>query len=356
VSCSDCLIHAKCGGLTLDNESYLTCYLECGSCRNNEYRQCLYACPNNPEYFMRELASVEALDYRPRTLLKAPSGARLPLYIPQIHHGYRRVRPFRGTDGYVALSLADIFSKKWHANCTDRDLRSHFTVDPSAKVLALGVADDVTLEKWWGYFTHHLNLLKRMGITAITTPNFSVFENAPRSQTMIHIARIHKFNELLSSAGLAVIPHIYAQTEVDWLGWKEFLLEQAHISTLAMEFQTGLRSPNRAKEYILQLEKLQQSVQRPLSLVAVGAARYVVHLVKVFAERLTVVDSNPFMKAMWRRGTNVIGPLSAKWIERHTHENEPVDSLFWENVTSYEARLELRAGRAHSKETSQIAA
>lgn len=356
LSCKDCPIHRQCGGLTLDNQNYLTCFLECGSCRNNEYQQCLYACPNNPEYFMRELASVGSLDYRPTSRLKAPSSARFPLYIPQIHHGYRRVRPFRGTDGYVAISVADIFSKRWQTNCTARDLRRHFTVDPSAKILALGIADDVTLEKWWGYFTHHLNLLKRMGVSAVTTPNFSIFENAPRSQTMIHIGRIHKFNELLSSAGLAVIPHVYAQTAVDWAGWKEFLREQNHLSTLAMEFQTGLQSPFQAKEYIRNLEELQQSAGRPLSLVAVGAARYIENLVEVFGERLTIVDSNPFMKAMWRRGTNVIGPLNAKWIERHTQKHEPVDSLFSENVTAYESRLELRAGRASSSETSQIAA
>jgi hypothetical protein len=313
----------------------------------------MYACPNNPEYFLREVASVEALDYRPQSRLKAPSLGRLPLYIPQIHHGYRRSQPFRGRDGYVAISLADIFSKKWQTNCTSRDLRKHFTVDPSAKVLALGVADDVSLEKWWGNFAHQLNLLKRMGVSAVTTPNFSIFENAPRSQTLIHIARIHKFSELLSTADLGVIPHVYAQTDVDWKGWESFLQEQNHISILAMEFQTGLQSPRRATEYIRHLEELQESVGRPLSLVAVGAARYALPLVKVFGERLTIVDSNPFMKAMWRRGTNVIGPLSVRWIDRHTQKNEPVDSLFRENVTAYESRLEVRVGRSAAIETSE---
>jgi hypothetical protein len=174
---------------------------------------------------------------------------------------------------------------------------------------------------------------------AVTTPSFSVFEGVPRTQTLINIARSHHFNERLTNAGLPVVPHIYAQTPLDWDRWATFLVKQSHIKMVAMEFQTGLLKRQLGENCIEQLRLLQERTGRDLFLIAIGGARYTRLLEQAFQDRFLIVDSMPFMKAMHRRGANVVGGLKESWIKRNTAVGAPLDALLLDNILRYEERL-----------------
>jgi hypothetical protein len=344
--CTDCPISKKCGGMESEGQGAFMCSTICGTtCRDNAQGRCPYACPKNPEYFLRECWSVKKLDYTAQTTVLAPLINDPPLYIPQIHHGYRRANRLNPPDGFTALALVDIFTYMQKGERSPESLRQKFMLSPATKVIALGIADDPYLESWWGDFDQKAALLRELGIVAITTPNFSIFDGVPRSQNLINIARIHHFNERLSIAGLHVIPHLYAQTQVDWERWSGFLRDQPHIKYVAMEFQTGLLKRSRASDYIDRLEKLQTAIGRGLHLFAAGGGQHIEALEAAFQDRFTIVDSTPFMKAMYRRGTNLLDPMNRAWIRRHTLQGDHLDELLSENLRVYASRLRRRLKR-----------
>lgn len=218
-------------------------------------------------------------------------------------------------------------------------LRRCFRVHDNTEIVVLGIGEDHHLERWWGDFRQQVEVLGAARISAVTPANFSVFNDAPRPQTLINIARGHHFSERLSAQGLPVIPHVYAQTTADWGLWASFLSDQTHIVTLVTEFQTGLKKKKLGEAYIERLSELQNRISRPLHLFAVGGGKYIEKLQQVFGNRYTIIDSIPFMRAINRYGPNMLNPLSPDWVSRPTSEETPIDALLEENLRRHEQRL-----------------
>jgi hypothetical protein len=227
-------------------------------------------------------------------------------------------------------------------------VRHRFQLAKNTRIIAVGVARDDWLERWWADFRQQAAFLQQIDVAAVTVPNFSVFTDAPRHQTLIHIARMHHFAERLTNDGLSVIPHLYAETPEDWGRWAEFLSNQRHVRFLAVEFQTGLRVRRRAIEFIQEVANLQRSIGRPLHLLAIGGARYVPELQQTCAS-FTVLDSQPFMKALYRRAYRHLPPHDFAWVRKFTRDKEPIDALFEHNMIEYPRRLDrARANEVHS--------
>jgi len=339
-SCISCPVRRVCGGLRDAQGDALSCQFVCGgSCRDNSRRECVFACPNNPARYYRELLEVRALDYLPQLQIGIPEFWHFPFYVPQFHHGYRRKQSFAAPAGFAAIAIADILKHARHA-ANPAELRDIFRLARRTHIIATGIARDDLLESWWHDFPA-AELLRRVNVVAVTVPNFSIFDDAPRHQNMINIARLHHFEERLTREQLPVVPHIYAQNPEDWARWSKFLTGQHQIRMVAAEFQTGLQSPAEGRPYIQKLGELQRQIRRPLHLLAIGGAQYIPELSAVFPS-LTVIDSQPFMKTMYRRALNVIPPLDGKWIRHETLEGEPLDRLFEDNYIRYVQRVEAR--------------
>jgi hypothetical protein len=277
-------------------------------------------------------------DYLPTVPIAVPEYWHLPLYVPQIHHGYRRTKPLEIACGFAAISIADLVSYAATAS-TPSELRRRFQLADRTRIIAVGVARDNWLERWWHDFERPMSLLRALGIIAVTVPNFSLFADAPRHQTLINIARLHHFAERLSNAGLPVVPHLYAENFKDWNRWAEFLTVQSHIRFLAVEFQTALVSAQRAADYILGISELQERVGRKLHILAIGGARYM-NALDEKGLSITVIDSQPFMKALYRRHFNALPPHDFEWVARFTRPTECLSPLLMHNVLEYALRLE----------------
>jgi hypothetical protein len=283
---------------------------------------------------------VRALDYLPQSRIGPPDRLDLPFYVPQFHHGYRRKEQLSVVGGFAAISLADML--EYAADVTSpSELRARFGLARHTELIAVGVAKDHILESWWRDFSKAAHLLSVARVAAVTVPNFSIFEGAPRHQNLISIARLHHFAEKLTAVGLPTVPHLYAQNSADWSRWERFLMEQRQVRFLAIECQTGLVKRRLGLSYIEELSKLQTRIGRPLHIVAVGGAQYVTALGRSF-DNFTIIDSQPFMKTLYRRGMTVIPPLDLKWVESHTPQGHPLDGLLAENVVEYSSRLAAR--------------
>lgn len=329
--CHECILRPRCGGLVKDGEAEFTCMLRCGQCRD-KHGNCPFACPNNEARFTMMVSEVKSLTYKPVTKLVSPQIVNWPLFSPQIYHGSRRFRPLHAD--CVSISIKSLLAETKPGDGPD-DVRKAFKLEDSTKVIGLGVARDHFLEKWWGARRQIAEHLAGLGLHGVTTPNFSVFSNAPRPQTMVSIARIHHFSEALSAAGAAVIPHVYAETDLDWEQWKRVLQDQPAVHAIAMEFQTGLLKEEKAQRYIERLVELREAVGRPLHLIAVGGTKYAALLLNAFPNSFTVTDATSFFKTFYRRRLDHVKPEESVQMMPH----EDLADLLQQNIDSRELRL-----------------
>jgi hypothetical protein len=254
----------------------------------------------------------------------------LPNYITHIGHSSGRLKPLPSRN--VALTTYDVLatgSKSGRHLSTPAELRDHFKISRRARVLSLSIAKDNRLENYW---RHELSRrlperLAALGIEYVTTPNYSLPLNAPRTEHLVNIRRSVVCGEHMSLAGLSVIPHLNAMTQTDWDCWRDFLRDHQQIYYVALEFQTGLRVRQKAMWHLSQLLNLQESLGRPFHLIAVGGGRHLRYLAEFPA--VTIVDSGPFLRTLKRRR---VDHQNGKWAITLTPEGEPLHDLLHHNA------------------------
>lgn len=328
--CYKCPMRNACGGLVQDGIADLSCMIRCGDCRSKK-GECPFACPNNEKRFAWMVAEVKHLDYTPTTELLAPSFRQLPFFAPQIFHGSRRWKPLQTQ--LITISVADLLSRTKPDDDATR-VRRVFRLEDDSKIIGLGVAKDHLLERWWSERQQVAARLGKMNLEAVTTPNYSIFANAPRPQSLVSIARIHHFSEALSAAGVPVVPHVYAETDFDWERWAIVLKNQPQINTIAIEFQTGLGVESKAHRYIEKLSELRAAIGRPLHIIAVGGTRHSSKLNEVFPLGYTLTDATSFMKTVRRRRVDHGEPE-----HRQLDSQDDLSDLLQKNIESREKRL-----------------
>lgn len=218
------------------------------------------------------------------------------------------------------------------------ELRTHFGLNPSARVLLLSVAQDKFLEDYWRYRGSRdiPNALAQLNVEAVTIPNFSFFTDAPRTHTLWNVARMLRVGEELSAAGVAIVPHLNASTRRDWALWRDLLRENPQIRYVCKEFQTGLREPRAGREALRAMRLLQDELGRALHPVVVGAWQFIRELAMHFSQ-FTLVTATPFMRTMHRR--RLVTFPRDRWVMAATPKGEPLDELLEHNVARFDARV-----------------
>ena len=241
IGCPGCGLYQECGGLDGDGELW-GCFLECDSC---DKETCQWTCPKKPIEFWNRIREVGGLPLRGLKVITNPHFIRLPTYIPQIHHGHRRSLPL--PEPVVAIPIFNVLKQRngIYGPGTDdpESFRSRFRLQKNSSVILTSVGKDKHLERLWE-FAEDAGAgpaLRALGISAITAPNFTFFEDVPRSHTLWNLQRICHMTEYFSNSGIGVVLHLHALTRKDWQFWKSILAENVSIRVVAHEFQTGGR-------------------------------------------------------------------------------------------------------------------
>jgi hypothetical protein len=227
-----------------------------------------------------------------------------------------------------------------HTLSSAAELRKHFRISPTAKIILLSIGKDDRLERYWQYeeSSRLPERLANLRIEYVTAPNYSFPLNVPRPDHLLNRMRSLKSAERLSAAGINVIPHLNSYNETDWKFWQGFLKEHPHISLVALEFQTGLASPKKAAWHVCQLYNIQEALGRKLHLIAVAGRRHL-PLLAGFSN-LTVIDSVPFVRACKRQMK--LDRINDKWVVNKTVVGSPIDDLLRHNVATYAYNVKLR--------------
>lgn len=331
VGCSRCVYSKECGDIVGAYDFF--------GCHRVARETCLkrkWTCPEcDPAGFMLRSAEVR---FRSTLVSKARAvEAQLPAYIPNLHHA--RTWTGRLLSKYVAIPTHRLLRGRdasYGPRFADAAaLRRGFHLMPDAGVLLIGVADDRYLERYWrdGKISDLPRKLAALGVTAVTVANFSFFADAHRFHLRYNRDRITACLNELSSAGIAVVPHINALNREDrayWIGW---LKENSLVWHVCREFQTG-----NGLEQIEELAEIRDQIGRELHPIIVGGAAYVRDVQRLF-RRSTIVDSMPFFKALHAQRA-VIRSGALRWESSSYQDRAGLGRLLRHNITAYGAWIE----------------
>nr|WP_279331207.1 DUF4417 domain-containing protein [Solimonas fluminis] len=260
-------------------------------------------------------------------------------------HGSRRSTPLK-LDA-VAVPLAELLDRRSgaHRFGSRAELYDHFMLDDLTAVIASGTDEDKSIERVWGLKdpAAFAKTLMNMGVSAVTSPNFSLFNDVPRWDNLYNMKRIALCWQQFQSAGLHSLLHVNARTDQDWNRWIEFIEARPEISGVAFEFGTGAGAQSREGWHRDQLCRLAQSISRPLELYVRGGLQVLGELRTAFGNaNIKMIDSRPFMKAMHRQAGEIAASGKLEWTPAPTAFGQELDDLLALNI--FQCRLDVLQG------------
>jgi hypothetical protein len=328
MGCELCPQKSTCGGLRLEQKLYDCLGFCCG-----KPSDCDRVCRNRPEAFTRAVREINGfeLDNVPRAaVLPRP---RMTSVVPVLYHGAKRATPFRASS--VCLPLYDIIAR--HNGGERYDTRAalaeKYGIREDATIILTGTDVDAPLERWWslsGKRVDAIRALKGLGITLVTSPNYSLFTDQPRWDDMHSMKRIAIAQEEFAREGLPAALHVNARTDKDWQRWTSYIAGRPEITHIAFEFATGAGWGTRTAWHVDQLVNMARSVGRPLHLIMRGGSKVIPALVGAFDE-CTFLETTVFMKTEYRQRAVALPTGKIKWHRNPTKTDEPIDALLNEN-------------------------
>jgi hypothetical protein len=264
----------------------------------------------------------------------AVASPSLPLVGPVVFHGGSREA--RAQLSTVVLPLyAMIDRRSGQVRYQSREeLADGFKIALDAEIILTGTDQDPPLERWWQLGEAErrdvIRALRALGVSAITTPNYSLIADRPRWDDMHAMKRIAQVHWELGDEKITAVLHVNARTETDMSRWAEYLIERPEITHIAYEFTTGTRYASRRALHLSWLKSLAVAVGRPLHIVVRGGSEILPTLANTFSG-ITVLETSAFMKTMMRQRA-VFDGARVTWAAAPTVVGEPLDALFTANV------------------------
>lgn len=329
-SCQHCGFRSACGGLA-GQQAIRGCFADCGVACGAD---CDWVCPAKSD-FVHRVQEVGGLESGVRGLLPLRDSG-LPLYAPVVRHRYSRKGEL--SPRLIALTIDDVLRQRrgrYEPVADSPDgLRRAFRVHVDSPIIVVSVAPDRVIERFWALHESFdaPTALAGLDLLAMTVPNYSFFDDAPRTHTMWNRRRMERVAEALSLAGVPVVPHLNAVQPEDWGYWARFLSEHADVHFVAKEFQTGNRGRELGDAAIKEIRALQEKLGRALHPILVGAGAFAYEACAAF-ERVTFVGSTAFMNTTMRHRLSPSGRYLPQRIFG------PLDALLEENIRQQEEQL-----------------
>lgn len=340
LGCPTCLERDRCGGVHTD-AGIIDC-LDLCSCQDKN--ECDMVCRFNPRPFVARMREVGGFGFENVPRVPANGVPEVPVIVPFVDHRYGRAatldEPVVGISLYELVNLA---TGRLHV-ASRAELAARFLIPEGATIIITGVDKDSPIERWWELKERAtiLDALKSLGVTLVTTPNYSVLTNVPRTDNLHAMKRILLAWTEMAAAGLPAALHVNGRTQHDYTRWAELIAERSEIEILAFEFATGCGRGERIDWHVAQLCALADYVDRPLALVIRGGGRKLDALRRHFT-RVSLIDTEAFSRTIRRRRAYLTESGRLKWAKFPTPEGAPIDDLLVHNVALVRASYETAA-------------
>ena len=338
LGCLNCPEFTRCGGIHVGASVY-----DCNDmCRCAEVANCDVVCRCRPHHFVARVREVGGLALSNVPRASPLPATRMPLVIPLIDHRYSRNSYFRAP--IVALPLyrvVDMATGRLHVESRS-ELSERFRVAADARIVLSGVDKDRYVEGWWN-FPNRSDLLaglKNIGVELITSPNFSLLSDVPRTDNLHAIKRIALVWSEIVRAGISGALHINARTDTDYDSWADFIRERSEVAVLSFEFATGCGRSDRIDWHVKKLCELASKVARPLHLIVRGGGHRMAMLRASF-EAVTMLETDSFAKTHRRQCATLTRDGRLRWKRQATLKGDPLDDLFVHNCSVVRAAVEM---------------
>lgn len=255
-------------------------------CSKEKLKRCLVRCPRKLGTFK---IIKEIKDDRP---LLENSFYDLPGYIPVMPDKIKRSFDFSKVNNTVGIHGEFLLSANGENIAPIYRMKGYKKTLNLPKELS-GIAEfyikDRALEGFWRNRKLIYTQLKNQKFKAIITPNFSVYEDAPRSEHLYNIQRIKRvYNEMIQEGLPAILDIIWGANE-DLEYWiKE--INRSNIKTIAFSFMnvdTRLKASNAWRHYLLGYKILISRIPKDIEIIIAGISliERVVEIKKVSRNR-----------------------------------------------------------------------
>jgi hypothetical protein len=337
LGCPTCLERDRCGGVHTD-AGVLDCRDLC-SCEDKS--RCDMVCRFNPGLFVARMREVRGLGFANAPRAPTNGVPAIPLIVPFVDHRYGRSATL--DEPVVALSLYELVNlATGSSHVTSRaELADRFRIPEGATVIVSGVDKDDPIERWWELKERAIILetLRALGIALVTTPNYSVLTDVPRTDNLHAMKRILLAWTEMAQAGLPAALHVNGRTIHDFARWGDLIAERPEIEILALEFATGCGRGERIDWHVAQLCALATRVGRRLALVIRGGGRKLGELRHHFAH-VSLIETEAFSRTIRRRRAYLTESGRLKWAKFPTPKGAPLDDLLAHNVALVRASYE----------------
>ena len=338
IGCQSCKHLQECGGTR--EESLFDCSEHCCG----RPATCTIVCRRKPSDYVSRKREVGGFSLSNVPRVVAVPHICIPNIIPLVYHPSSRKKSI--SQQCVALKLMDLvnFRKKAIRFGSGTELRKQFKIDQNSLIILTGVDKDRRIEPWWslGASTRKciLTQLTDLGIELVTTPNFSMFQNTPRTDDLHARKRIALTFQEFQEAGIRCALHTNFLTETDVIIWSDFVRERNEVQILSYEFITGPRRKDRREFHLAGLAQIAKSAGRDLDIIIRGSPDVIPRLLKHF-RRVHYIDSCAFIKSIKRQRARIREDSNYKlaWTFHPTHSTEHLDELVEHNIKEQERYL-----------------
>lgn len=321
--CNKCnkKLDSSCSGCSLCDVAFCKCGKEALS-------RCLVRCP-------KKLGTFKGIeDIKVMNVLKDNNTYGLPTYIPIMPDRIRSEFEFSEVNNTVGIHGEFLLS------ADGKDISSVYKIRGYKNALNLpedvnGVLEfyikDRALEGFWENRKDLYKQLKKQNFRAIITPNFSVYEDAPRSEHLYNIQRAKKvYNEMRKAKLPAILDIIWATNE-DLEFWINEI-NKSDIKTIAFSFMnvdTRLKASNAWRHYLLGYKILISRISADIEIIIAGISsiKRFVEIKKISGNRkISIIH-----QAAWVNSRNGFSVKDKKQLDRSISK----DAIFQMNLNYY---------------------
>ena len=195
---------------------------------------------------------------------------------------------------------------------------------------------DRALEGFWANRKELYEQLKKQNFKAIITPNFSLYEDAPRSEHLYNIQRAKKvYNEMIQE-GLPAILDVIWPTNEDLELWINEI-NRSNIKTIAFSFMnvdTRVKASNAWRHYLLGYKILLSRIPSDIEIIIAGISSIdrVVEIKKISKNR----NISIMHQAAWVNSRKGFSIKDKKQLDRSI----PKDEIFQMNLNYYSSKYD----------------
>lgn len=258
-------IKGECKGCSL-------CDVSICKCTRNNRKRCMVICPKKLGSF--KLAEDMQRKNEP-ILLLANDKYNLPKYIPIMPDRVKDKFDFSIVNNYIGVHgefLLAANGNELSQVYREKGFKDALGINGDIKGIAEFYIKDRALEGFWDNRQAIYTQLKEQGFDAVITPNFSLYEDAPRVEHLYNIQRVKTVYYEMINAGIPAILDVVWATEEDLIYWIEEI-NRSNIKTIAFSFMnvgTKLKASNSWRHYLLGYKILNKSISNDVDILVAG--------------------------------------------------------------------------------------